>query len=71
MKTDLIDLLGKTEIVHPTRIAAVEACHRELRITEEGLLDAATLLDMEEDEALEVFRVSRLAEEPGPEAGTA
>lgn len=95
MKTDLIDLLGKTEIVHPTRIAAVEASHRELRITiagypwwrpgtgggeerivfsfegvEEGQLDAATLLDMQEDEALEVFLVSRLADEPWADTGT-
>lgn len=95
MKTDLIDLLGRTDIVHPTRIAAVEASHRELLIAiagypwwrpskggdeqrivftfegvEEGLLDAASLLDMEENEALEDFRVSRLSEEPWADAGT-
>lgn len=95
MKTDLLDLLLQTEIVHPTRIVAVEARHHELRITiagypwwrgteggeeeqivftfegvEEGLLDAETLLDMEEDEALEVFRVSSLSGEGWANEGT-
>jgi hypothetical protein len=88
MKADLIELLGQREIVHPTRIVAVEASHRQLRVTiagypwwratqreedeqvvfsfegvEEGLLDAETLLDMEEDEALEFFSVSPLPEQ--------
>jgi hypothetical protein len=88
MKADLIELLGQREIVHPTRIVAVEASHRQLRVTiagypwwratqreedeqvvfsfegvEERLLDAETLLDMEEDEALEFFSVSPLPEQ--------
>ena len=37
---------------------------------EEGLLDAETLLDMEEDEALEVFCVSRLSEQGWADDGT-
>ena len=36
----------------------------------EGLLDPETLLDMEEDEALEVFEVSSLSEEGWAESGT-
>ncbi|HEY0086328.1 MAG TPA: hypothetical protein VGB65_10510 [Allosphingosinicella sp.] len=36
MKTDLLDLLNQTEIVHPTRIVAVETSHRQLRITLAG-----------------------------------
>lgn len=95
MKTDLLALLNQTDIVHPTRIVAVEASHRQLRITiagypwwrndagreeeqivfsfegvGEGLLDAQTLLDMEEDEALEVFEVSSLSEKGWAEGGT-
>ena len=95
MKTDLVDLLRQTQIVHPTRIVAVEGKHRQLRITlagypwwraaegseeeqivfsfegvEEGLLDAETLLDMEEDEALEVFRVSPVSAEGWFNEGT-
>src|SRR6476661_7140904 len=95
MKTDLIDLLRKREIVHPTRIVAVEGGHRQLRISlegwpwwrdgptdreerilfsfegiEEGLLDAATLLDIEEDEALELCSVSPLSEMPWAAGGT-
>lgn len=88
MKVNLFDLLRQREIVHPTRITAIEAGNRQLRVTvfgypwwqsvissnegriaflfegiKEGLLDADTLLDMEEDEALEVFRVSPLSNE--------
>lgn len=95
MKADLLDLLRQREIVHPTRIVAVEANHRQLRITiagypwwrateraedeqivfsfdgvEEGLLDAETLLDREEDEAMEVFLVSPLAEQGWAYGGT-
>ena len=95
MKTDLLDLLRQREIVHPTRIAAVEVSHRQLRLTiaghlwwretertedeqvvfsfegvEEGLLDAETLLDMEEDEALELFEVSPMAEQGWAHGGT-
>jgi hypothetical protein len=95
MKTDLLDLLNQRDIIHPTRIVAVEASHRQLRITiagyawwrndvgggdeqivfsfegvGEGLLDAETLLDMEEDEALEVFEVSPLSEKGWAESGT-
>ena len=95
MKTDLLDLLRQHEIVHPTRIVAVETSHRQLRITiagypwwratekaedervvlsfdgvQEGLLDAETLLDMEEDEALELFNVSALAEQGWALGGT-
>ncbi len=95
MKTDLLDLLARTAIVHPTRIAAVEAGPHELRITiagypwwhpveagldqrivfslegvREGVLDAATLLDMDDDEALEFFSVTRLEDEPWADGGT-
>lgn len=95
MKTDLLDLLNQTEIVHPTRIVAVEASHRQLRITiagypwwrndvggeegqivfsfhgvGEGVLDAETLLDMEEDEALEVFEVSLVSDQGWADEGT-
>lgn len=95
MKPDLIELLNQREIVHPTRIVAVEAGHRQLRITiagypwwrateregdaqvvfsfegvEEGLLDAETLLDMEDDEALEFFNVSPLPEQGWAYSGT-
>ncbi|MBB5712793.1 hypothetical protein [Sphingomonas xinjiangensis] len=95
MKTNIVDLLRDFEIVHPTRVVAVEAGHRQLRLTiagypwwrsgtgggeaqivfsfggvEEGLLEVGTLLDMEEDEALEGFSVSRLSEELWAESGT-
>ena len=95
MKTDLLELLNRTDIVHPTRIVAVEASHRQLRITiagtpwwrndadvdeeqivfsfegvGEGLLDPETLLDMDDDEALEVFEVSSLSEKGWAEAGS-
>jgi hypothetical protein len=95
MKTDLLDLLNQAEIIHPTRIVAVEASHRQLRITiagypwwrngaggeegqivfsfdgvGEGMLDAETLLDMEEDEALEVFKVSSISDQGWADDGT-
>jgi hypothetical protein len=95
MKADLLDLLRQRHIVHPTRIAAFKARHRQLRITiagypwwrpteqtkegqvtfsfegvEEGLLDAETLLDMEEYEALEMFHVSPLSEQEWADGGT-
>src|SRR3954447_22256231 len=94
MKADLAELLRQREIVHPTRIVAVEANHRQLRITiagcpwwrathsaederlvlsfddvEEGVLDAETLLDMEYNHALEVFRVSPLSQEGWADGG--
>jgi hypothetical protein len=95
MKIDLIELLRQREIVHPTRIVAVEGGHRRLRISvagypwwrdgvsdgeerivfsfegiDEGLLDAATLLHMEDDEALELCSVSPLSEEGWAAGGT-
>lgn len=95
MKTSLLELLLKTKVVHPTRIVAVEAGHRQLRVTiagnpwwrttgsreedqivfsfegiEEGLLDTETLLDIEEDEALEFLRVSPLSEQDWADDGT-
>ena len=36
MKRDLLELLRDREIIHPTRIAAVEASHQTLRLTIEG-----------------------------------
>jgi len=94
MKSDLLDLLREREIVHPTRIASVEASHRRLRLTitgypwwrntetaedeqiffsfegvEEGLLDARTLLDFDEDEALEFFNVARLPDQGWADGG--
>jgi hypothetical protein len=94
MEIELIDLLQQREIVHPTRIVAIETRQHELRLTiagypwwrqdahgEEqqivlsfqgvgrGLFDPETLLDMEDDEALEDFRVSPLSEEGWAEGG--
>lgn len=94
MENDLIDLLRARRIVHPTRIAAVQIEHRQLRLTitgtpwwrdaarsqeeqitfsfdgvGEGLLDPETLLDMEEDEALEVISVSPLSQEGWADKG--
>jgi hypothetical protein len=33
MKTDLLELLKRTDVLHPNRIVAVEGSHRQLRIT--------------------------------------
>jgi hypothetical protein len=95
MGSDLLELLRRQEIVHPTRIVAVEAGHRRLRLTiagypwwrtteraedgqvvflfegiEEGLLDVQTLLDFEEDEALEFVNVSPLSQHGWADGGT-
>jgi hypothetical protein len=95
MKTDLLELLNRTNIVHPTRIVGIEASHLQLRIKVfgnqwwrndggaeegqivftfegigEGLLNPETLLNMEEDEALEIFEVSLLSEKEWAKAGT-
>jgi hypothetical protein len=95
MKADLLELLKRTSVCHPTRVVAVEAGHRRLRVIVsgnqwwrndanveeaqiiftfegigEGILDPVTLLDMEQDEALEVFEVSLLSEKEWAEAGT-
>jgi hypothetical protein len=94
MKTDLLELLNRTNIVHPTRIVGIEASHLQLRIKVsgnqwwrsdvgagegqivftfegigEGLLNPETLLNMEEDEALEIFEVSLLSEKEWAKAG--
>lgn len=95
MKIDLLELLNRTNIVHPTRIVGIEASHLQLRIKVsgnqwwrsdagaeegqivftfegigEGLLDPETLLDMEEDEALEIFEVLLLSAKEWAKAGT-
>jgi hypothetical protein len=36
MKTDLLELLNRTNIVHPTRIVGIEASHLQLRIKVSG-----------------------------------
>jgi hypothetical protein len=95
MRSDLLELLRQREIVHPTRIASVEASHRRLRLTiagypwwrtteeaedeevvfsfegvTDGLLDAQTLLDFEEDEALELFSLAPLPDQGWADGGT-
>jgi hypothetical protein len=95
MKTDLLELLNRTNIVHPTRIVGIEASHLQLRIKVsgnqwwrndvrgeegqivftfegigEGLLNPETLLNMDDDEALEIFEVSLLSEKEWAKAGT-
>ncbi len=95
MKTDLLELLNRTNIVLPTRIVGIEASHLQLRIKVsgnqwwrndvraeegqivftfegigEGLLNPETLLNMDDDEALEIFEVSLLSEKEWAKAGT-
>ena len=82
----LLELLKERRVVHPTRIIAVEAGHRSMRLTVsgypwwrdggrgedkiivsfagigEGNLAPETILDFEQNEALEIFSVSRIVQ---------
>lgn len=96
MNIDLLHLLTQREIVHPTRIVAVDAQHRSLRLTvsgypwwrdrgdsgkeerivlsftgiEEATLNAESLLDFENHEALEDFHISPFIEQRWADHGS-